>query len=287
MHVVALVALALGSQSPVDSMLVSTQWVAERLGDPKLILLQVGDSAEYAGAHIPGARWLRYRDFAAPRDSTQPALELPSAERMAATLAAYGISDDSRIVLYWGNNWASPTTRIYLTLHWAGFGARTSILDGGLPAWRAEGRPVTTTPPAHVIGTATVRPRSDVVVRADEVDRLRIRANVALIDARTEQFYLGQDTSIARPGHIPGARNLPYVQVVGDDGYFKPRAELERLLRGAGADPGDLVVAYCHIGQQATAVWFAARLLGRDARLYDGSFNEWTGLPQYPVAREP
>jgi thiosulfate/3-mercaptopyruvate sulfurtransferase len=272
------------TQSP-DSMLVSTAWLADRMQTPGLVLFQIGPRDEFTAAHIPGAQFLDMRNLAAPRGEG-PALELPTPEAAEAWLEAHGVSDDSRIVLYWGSGWVSPTTRMYLTLHWAGLGDRTSILDGGLPAWRAEGRPVTTDTAAVTPGQLTLRPRPDVILTAAEVEQLRTRPDVAVIDARNTQFYLGQDTNHVRPGHIPGARNLVYDQMTGEEPYrFKSRDALAALFRGAGAEPGKRVIAYCHIGQQATVVWFAARLLGFDARLYDGSFTEWTGLTQYPVER--
>jgi thiosulfate/3-mercaptopyruvate sulfurtransferase len=267
-------------------MLVSTAWLAERMQQPGLVLFQVGDPGEFAAAHIPGAQFLSMRDLAAPRNATGPALELPTPQAAEAWLEAHGVSDDSRIVLYWGSSWVSPTTRMYLTLTWAGLGDRTSILDGGLPAWRAEGRPVTTDTAVVTPGRLTLSPRSDVVITAAEVEQLRTRPDVQVIDARNTQFYLGTDTNHVRPGHIPGARNLVYDQVTGEAPYqFKSRDALAELFRAAGAEPGKRIIAYCHIGQQATAVWFAARLLGYDVRLYDGSFTEWTGLSQYPVER--
>ena len=285
MIVLFAVSIAL-AQTPRDSMLVSTAWVAERLHDPKLVLFQVGVRAEYDGAHIPGAQFNEMRDVAAPRGPGL-VLELPSPAQLDSTLEARGVSDDSRIVIYWGNDWVSPTARIYLTLYWAGLGSRVSILDGGLPAWRAEGRAVTTEVPTPNRGSITLRPRDDVVVTAAWVASKLADQGVVVVDARTPQFYDGRDTSGVRPGHIPGARNLPFTEIVDSAGRFESPARLAELLRGAGADPSDLVVAYCHIGQQASLVWFGARLLGFDARLYDGSFTEWTTLQQYPVERSP
>lgn len=270
------------AQAAPDSMLVSTAWLAERLGMPNLVLFQIGPEEAFASGHIPGAQFLTLRDIAAPRGSGPP-LELPTADALDAWLEAHGVSDDSRIVLYWSDEWVTPTTRAYLTFYWAGLGDRTSILDGGLEAWRAEGWGVTTEVPRVESGSLTVRPRDDVVVTAAEVERLRSSPHVAVIDARDERFYLGQDTTIARPGHIPGAKSLPFTEITDEPVRFKSREALAALLRGAGAPPGTQVIAYCHIGQQATSVWFAARLLGYDARLYDGSFNEWTLLEQYPV----
>lgn len=275
-------ALAAAPQASPDSMLVTTAWLADRLQEPGLVLFQVGPEEAYAAAHLPRAQLVSLRDISAPRGSG-PALELPTPDALDAWLEAHGVSDDSRIVLYWSDEWVTATTRAYLTLHWAGLGQRTSILDGGLEAWRAEGRPVTTEVPQVTPGRVTVHPRDDVVVTAAEVERLRTAPDVAVIDARNQRFYLGQDTTIARPGHIPGASSLPFTEIFEEPVRFKARDALATLFRNAAAEPGKRVVTYCHIGQQATSVWFAARLLGYDARLYDGSFNEWTLLDQYPV----
>ena len=130
-----------------------------------------------------------------------------------------------------------------------------------------------------------VGPRDDVVVTAQWVAAHRADAAVAVIDARNPRFYTGEDTNYTRPGHIPGARNIPFDTVVDSSAHVLAGPELERLFTAAGATPGTLVVTYCHIGQQATAVWFAARLLGREARLYDGSYTEWDRLTELPVER--
>jgi thiosulfate/3-mercaptopyruvate sulfurtransferase len=278
-----LAALTLAA-APADSLLVTTAWLAERVGDPRLVLFQIGARTEYDSAHIAGAQYLQMSDISAPRDSLFP-LELPSPAALDSALEARGVSDDSRIVLYWGSTWISPTTRAYLTLVWAGLGDRVSILDGGLPGWRAAGHPVTAEPPTVRAGHVTIRPRSDIVVTAPWVAEHRGDAAVAVIDARNPRFYTGEDTSYTRPGHIPGARNIPFDTVVDSTAHVLARPALEHLFTAAGATPGKLVVAYCHIGQQATAVWFAARLLGREARLYDGSYVEWNRLTELPVER--
>ena len=278
-----LAALAL-TAAPADSLLVTTAWLAERVGDPRLVLFQIGARAEYDSAHIAGAQYLQMSDISAPRDSLFP-LELPAPAALDSALEARGVSDDSRIVLYWGSNWISPTTRAYLTLVWAGLGDRVSILDGGLPGWRAAGHPVTADVPTVRAGQVAIRPRDDVVVTAQWVAAHRTDAGVAVIDARNPRFYTGEDTNYTRPGHIPGARNIPFDTVVDSSAHVLARPELESLFTAAGATPGKVVVTYCHIGQQATAVWFAARLLGREARLYDGSYTEWDRLTDLPVER--
>ena len=281
---IALLAALSLAPAPPDSMLVTTAWLAGRVGDPRLVLFQIGGRAEYDSAHIAGAQYLQMSDISAPRDSLLP-LELPAPAALDSALEARGVSDDSRIVLYWGSNWISPTTRAYLTLVWAGLGDRVSILDGGLPGWRAAGHPVTADVPNPPRGSVTIRPRDDIVVTAPWIAAHRADPGVALIDARNPRFYTGEDTNYARPGHIPGARNIPFDTVVDSSAHVLALPALEHLFAAAGATPGKLVVTYCHIGQQATAVWFAARLLGRDARLYDGSYTEWDRLTDQPVER--
>ena len=117
----ALIALGLQGPPAVDSALVSTAWLREHLHDANLVLLHIGTRPGYDSAHIPGAHFIELREIAAP-PGPGPLLELPTAARMDSTLAAHGISSESRIVLYWGADWFTPTARVYLTLTWAGLG---------------------------------------------------------------------------------------------------------------------------------------------------------------------
>ncbi len=270
---------------PVDDqpMLVSTVWVAEHLKDPALVLLQVGPQKEYAAAHIPGARLIGFHDLSTPMES-RPMLELPAVSQLDSVMAANGISNDSRVVVYWGSNWVTPSARVFLTLDWAGLRGRVSILEGGLPAWRAEGRPVSVEVPPPGYGHFTPHLRDDVVVTADYVKAHLRTAGVSLVDARTpEQFSSTQKTEDELPGHIPGAMNIPFESLVDSSNHFLSRDSLSALYRRAGVKPGDLVVGYCHIGQWASLVYFVSRMLGYEARLYDGSFTEWSTLANAPV----
>jgi thiosulfate/3-mercaptopyruvate sulfurtransferase len=267
-----------------DSILVTTAWLSERMKRPGLVLFQIGDKAEYDAAHIPGAQFIGMRDIAAPRVEGALALELPETTRLDSVLEARGISDDSYVVLYFGNDWVSPTTRVFLTLEYAGLRGRVSILDGGLPAWKAENRPVTAKVPVDAKGNFTPRIRNDVVVDAAWVSQHLTDPSVAVIDARDAGFYYDSlDNEMPRGGHIAGARNIPFGTVVLDDNRVKSTAELQALFTAAGADTGDTVVSYCHIGQQGTLVYFAARLLGYNVRLYDGSFQDWSKRTELPV----
>lgn len=284
-------ALALSLQAPDQSMLVSASWLAQHARDPNLVLLHVGPRASYDSAHIAGAQFIGFADIEAPRDSasTAPVLELPTPARFDSILEARGISDDSRIVIYQSDEWFTPATRVYLTLYWAGLGARTSILDGGMAGWRARGGAVTAqATPAAGRGSVTLHPRGDVVVTADFVAAHLNDPRVAIVDARNERFYLGNYPARPdqpRPGHVPGAFNIPFTAIVNDSGLVLSPEVLRDYFTAAHAEAGDTVVAYCHIGQQATLVWFAARLAGYEARLYDGSFTQWSNPTQYQVER--
>ncbi len=274
------------AQTPQGPMLVTTAWVAEHLRDPNLVLLHVGPRAGYDTLHIAGARYVELGDVAV-RDADR-ILELPAAAALDSALEAKGIGDDSRVVVYQSSEWFTPATRVYLTLVWAGLGERASLMDGGLAAWLRERRPVSAEAPAIRPGRLTVRPRADVVVTAAWVADHHSDAAVAIVDARNERFYLGNYPSRPeepRVGHIPGAYNVPFPSMVDSLGYLKRPDQLRDLFRSVRAEPGDTVVSYCHIGQQATLVWFGARLAGYAARLYDGSFTEWSNLRQHAVER--
>lgn len=271
--------------NPRDDLLVSTEWLAKHLNDPKLVLLHVGDSDEYPAEHIPGARLITLRDVSLPHTPGALALEMPPPEQLRKRLEAFGISDDSRIVVYYGKDWISPATRIVLTLEWIGLGDRTSLLDGGMPLWKQERRPVTNVVPTNIrAGRLSTRPtRSDLIVDHAFVQRSIRAPGVTIIDARAEMFYDGPPHGEHRAGHVPGAVNLPFNWVFGDDLRLLAADSLTTLFRKAGIRPSDTIIVYCHLGQQATTVIFAARSLGYTARLYDGSFDDWSARKALPV----
>ena len=266
-----------------DSLLLTTAQLRERYALGDVVLLHVGERADFNAGHIPGAQFFPYEAISTPRGNGLM-LEIPAPATLDSVLESLGVSDGSRIVLYWGKDWYSPTTRVFMTLDYLGLGDRTSILDGGFAAWKAAGGPVTTEVTRVARGTLTVRPRSDVVVDAKGVQSAIGDPKVAIIDARDQRFYTGEAEGMhAREGHVPSARNLPFNTLIDERGAFKSRATLEAMLDAAGATAGKRVVSYCHIGQQATLVYFAARLLGRDARLYDGSWDEWSRRSELPI----
>lgn len=275
-------------QPQVDSraaLLVTPAWLAEHLKDPDLVLLHVGDRAEYDRAHLPGARYVSMRDVSVSSNDHAKGLmlELPSPDSLRAQLEALGISDRSRVVVYYGNDWVSPATRVVFTLDHAGLGARTSLLDGGMTAWSAAGHPTTAEVPARTVGKLSPLRTRPLVVDAEYVKAHVSAPGSRVIDARAAVFYDGVEGNDVRRGHVAGARSLPFTQVTDDRLRLRSADELTALFRAAGVGPRDTVVAYCHIGQQATAVLFAARTLGNPVRLFDGSYQEWGRRPELPV----
>jgi thiosulfate/3-mercaptopyruvate sulfurtransferase len=288
--VMLLAAPAAFAKSPRESMVVNTAWLAAHLKDPNLVLLHVGDKDEYTARHIPGARFVSLSDIAvSDHSATGLILEMPpTAEDLRGRLARLGISNHSRVVVYYGNDWVSPTTRVIFTLDYAGLGDRAVMLDGGMGAWVRDGHEVTDVVPAERDGKL-----APLKIRKTIVDAAFVRANMgkpgyALVDGRVAAFYDGVDTGGMkdqphRTGHISGAGNFPFTEVTDDNLMLRSPDELRALLTRAGVKPGDTVLGYCHIGQQMTAVIFAARSLGHQAVLYDGSMQDWSRHEDYPV----
>lgn len=283
-------ALVAASPAPRQSgapLIVTTAWLAQHLSDKHLVLFHIGDQTSkptYDEGHIPGAQFLNpFQDLSTPRVEGALVLELPSAEVLDSVLEAKGISDDSRIVLYSARQYFTPTSRTLFTLEYAGLAGRVSILDGGLEVWKSEGRAVTAEVPAPSRGRLSVRPNPAIVANADFVRASLESSKVRLVDARDTSFYNGRETRQGRNGHIKGAVSMPFTTMVDSGGKFRSPAVLQAQFAAAGVQPGQTVVTYCHIGQQASLVWFMARVLGYEARLYDGSFQEWAGRAELPV----
>ena len=284
--------LALPAGAQRDQILVTTTWLAQHLHDPNLVLLHVGADGEYKAMHIPGARFADMDDVSVSEHTAEGLmLEMPTAESLRERLQKLGISNDSRIVVYYGSDWVSPSTRIVFTLDYAGLGGQTSLLDGGMPAWVREGGKVTDRLPAPRTGTLSPLHIKPIVVNAAYVKQHIGRRGVSIVDGRDASFYDGVQRGSAhggeqRAGHIASAKSVPFTQVTLDNLLLKSPNELRELFTKAGVQVGDTIVGYCHVGQQATAMLFAARSLGHPVLLYDGSYQEWsrlTPVESYPV----
>ena len=272
--------------------LVSTQWLADHLGEPGLRVVDVSwhmpatsrvGREEFAAAHIPGAVFV---DIDALSDHENPAPHmLPSAGDFAAAMERLGIGREDRIIVYDNSPLRTAARGWFMLRH---FGARdVAILDGGLQKWIAEGRETEaggaeTSPAFFAAETA-----SAVVTKA----QIQRGIDLPLIDARGRPRFEGTEAD-PRPGvasgHIPGARNLPFAELYNPDGTFRSPAMLRRLFELAGINPEEPFVASCGSGVTANSLIFAAHLLGNDeARLYDGSWAEWGADPATAKAVGP
>ena len=276
----ALISLTSQLSAQGSSLLLTPAQLNAELRDPRLVILYVGPREDYSAGHIAGARFVGMQDVAADRTTNPLSLELPDESDLRQRLERLGISDDSKIVVTFGADWVSPSTRVVWTMQAAGLGANTRFLDGGTRAWKRAGFPLTTTePPAATPGRIAAAADRSVVVDYRWVQAQATSPKVRLLDARSPVFFEGPGMEDRGrkfdAGHIAGAKNLPFNSLNDDSLQFLPLAELRKKFADAGVQPGDTVAAYCHVGQQATVVLLGARLLGHPVRLYDGSMNDW------------
>jgi thiosulfate/3-mercaptopyruvate sulfurtransferase len=276
--------------------LVSTAWLAERLGEPNIVvidasshLLDAGRNAraEFEYSHIPGARFLDLETLKDP-DSVVPAA-LPTAAQFAARMAEIGVSDGDRLVIY-DDSAVKTSARAWFICRMHGI-EQVAILDGGMGKWRAEGRPLEKGPNVAKPGSFTARSGPGAVRR--KADVLAIVASDAeqLLDARGAGRFTGAEAE-PRPGmpsgHIPGSRNLPFGRMLKPDGTFRDDAGLRAAFVEAGIDLEQPVVTTCGSGVTAAVLLFAMHLLGKDdVALYDGSWSEWGADPSTPKATGP
>ena len=277
---------AMPTPNPAN-MLVTTAWLAEHQNDRDLVMLHVGSKAQYDSGHMVGARHTSLDDVSLPTVPGGLTLQLAGAEQLTAWAVRNGIGDRTRVIVIPHDGALQSATRVFITLAYLGAMDRISLMNGGYQAWKSESRAVTTAAPATApVVTFTPKLRPDIIATIAQVEAATKDSTRHIVDARLTRFYNGDGGGYPRPGHIPTAVNVP-LSSVSTIGFVKPISELKTLFADAGVDQSRPVITYCHIGQQATLLWFVATMLGHDARMFDGSFQEWSGTERLPVVGPP
>jgi len=271
---------------------VTTEWLAERLGAPDLRVvdgtwhmpqLERDPRAEFEAAHVPGAVFFDI-DAIADRSTNLPHM-LPGPERFAAAVGALGIGSGDRVVVYDVRGVVSAA-RVWWTFRAFGHDA-VAVLDGGLQKWRAEARPIESGAAKPLPRAFSARPRPELVRDLDAM-----RANIAshaaqVLDARSAGRFAGTEPEPRaglRGGHIPGSRNLPYETLYRADGTLKSPDELGRAVAASGVDLARPIVTSCGSGVTASVLALALYVLGRrDVAVYDGSWSEWGARSDTPI----
>ncbi|MDQ4060811.1 MAG: 3-mercaptopyruvate sulfurtransferase [Pseudomonadota bacterium] len=276
--------------------LVDTEWLAARLEAPDIVVVDGSwhlptagrdAHAEYLEAHIPGAIFFDIDDIA--DKSTNLPHMLPSPEAFASRMRKLGVGDGKRVVVYDSVGLFSAP-RVWWTFRVMGHND-VVVLDGGLPKWQAEGRPVESGPVRRQERHFTARRHAGMVADLDDVRRAVASGEAEIVDARSAERFEGRAPE-PRPGlksgHIPGSRNLPYSRLLTPDGRLKPREELEAAFAEARLDLSRPLITSCGSGVSAAILSLALAELGhRRTALYDGSWAEWGGRDDTPIATGP
>lgn len=272
--------------------LVTTDWLAGELDSGDLVILDASahlpgtgrdPAAEYAAAHIPGARFLDLmRALIDPGGDVSAAL--PTRAQFEAHLSALGVTAGNRLVLY-DNSDMRTAARAWFIFRLYGHG-EFAVLDGGMQKWVAEGRPVESGEPSFEAACYSCKGGHGAVrTKADMLANCETRAE-QVVDARDAGRFTGsvEDTVHGLPGgHIPGARHLLFRDVLAENGTFLPPERLTEVFRNAGLDPARPLAASCGSGVTASVLLFAHALLGHDhGALYDGSWSDWGADPSTP-----
>jgi len=269
------------AQQPV---LVSPQWLNENIKDPNLVILYTGFivKADYDREHIEGSRflwpeWLAYNT---------PEANMVSADATAATkvLQNLGINKNSTIVICHKGADVTIASRMFLALENFGFKGSVSFLNGGIEAWKKAGFPVTNKPADFKKGNFVASDKG-MLVDKDYVQNALQTKSSEVVDARAKRWYDGDPTGNPRDGHITGAKNIPYPDMIDSTSTIKPVEILEKNFTYVVPDKQKEVVVYCFVGQTASVDYLVGRSLGYKMKLYDGSMQEWSRIPELPMEK--
>ena len=282
---------------PLPTPIVSTEWLAAHLEEPGLVVvdaswylpaMQRDARAEYAAAHLPGAIFWDI-DALSDRQSPFPHM-LPDPGTLGRQIGELGIGNADRVVVYDGSGINLSAPRVWWTLRTAGHDA-VAVLDGGLGRWRAEGRPLASGVERREPARFAVRFRPELVRSEAQVLSAIASRGAQLLDARSRGRFEGSEPEPRpglRGGHLPGARSLPFQELVDQRGLLHQRAELLRRFTAAGIDPSKLTVTSCGSGVTACSLALGLELIGAAGyAVYDGSWSEWGRAQGPPIEQGP
>jgi thiosulfate/3-mercaptopyruvate sulfurtransferase len=270
-----------------QDVLVTADWADKNLGTEEIVFLEVDeDTAAYDGGHLPGAvkiNWTTELQDQVRRD-------IVDRDQFAALLSAKGVSNDDTVVLYGGNNnWFAAYAYWQFKLYGHG---DVKLLDGGRKKWELDGRTLTTETADRPATTYTAQ-APDTSIRAFRDEVVAAIGQKNLVDVRSPDEFSGKILAPAhlpqeqsqRPGHIPGAINIPWSKAANEDGTFKSDEDLAKLYGDEGFDASKATIAYCRIGERSSHTWVVLHeLLGHsDVKNYDGSWTEYGSLIGVPI----
>lgn len=267
-----------------QNVIVSPQWLSENLKDPNLVILYTGFviKADYDREHIEGSRFLWPEWLAI----NTPEANMVSADVKTATrvLQDLGISKNSKIVICHRGGDVTIASRMFLALEHYGLKGQVFFLNGGIEAWKKAGYPVTNKPAVFKKGDFVATDNGLLVDKNYVQNALQAKTS-EVVDARLKRWYDGDPTGNPRDGHISGAKNIPYPDMVDSTNTFKPVAMLEKNFTSVVPDKNKELVVYCFIGQTASVDYLVGRSLGYKVKLYDGSMQEWSRDEKLPMEK--
>ena len=267
-----------------QNIIVSSQWLNENMNDPDLVIVQPSFlKLDYDNEHIKGARylWPDWLTANSPEGTYNP----PDPKAATKILQDLGINKNSKVVLCHAFGDVSITARMFITLENLGLRDRVSYLNGGLVAWKKAGFPVTKELPAVKKGNFVATPSAPLLVDKDYVLNSLKTRSAEVVDARMKRFYDGDPTGNPRDGHITGALNLAYTDMIDSTNSIKPAEVLSKNFQAVLPDKNKEVVTYCFIGQTASVIYLTGRALGYNVKVYDGSMQEWSRMPELPMEK--
>lgn len=264
--------------------LVNPNWLQAHKADKNMVVLQTNFlRLDFEREHIPGARFL-WPDWLAAH-SPEGNFNVPDLISARKILQTLGINQNSHIILAYTRTDLTVTARMFLTLEQLGLYGKVSLLDGGLEEWKKAGLPLEMGP-SPTVGKGNIEPKyQQLLVDKNYVQKALTGTDKMVVDARLKRFYDGDVTGNPRDGHITGALNLPYPDLLDSTMKFKPVQQLANYFNAVNKDRQKEMIGYCFIGQTASVVYLAGRILGYPMKIYDGSLQEWSRLPELPMEK--